>query len=73
MYVSTLSLSSDTPEGTRFHDRWLWATMWLLGLELLRRGVSDFNYWAISPAQERIFEMVSIRAVPSNMEAPGNW
>jgi hypothetical protein len=35
MYVSTLSLSSDTPEeGFWSHYRWLWATMWLLGIEL---------------------------------------
>jgi hypothetical protein len=32
---STLSLSSDTPaEGIRSHYKWLWATMWLLGIEL---------------------------------------
>jgi hypothetical protein len=32
MYVSTLSLSSDTPEEvTGSHYRWLWATMRLLG------------------------------------------
>ena len=45
-----------TPEeGTRSH-RWLWATMWLLGLELRMSGraASAVNLWAISPAQERI-------------------
>jgi hypothetical protein len=54
MYVSTLLLSSDTPEeGIGFHYRWLWATMWLLGFELrnFRRAVSALNRWAISPAQ----------------------
>ena len=31
VYVSTLLLSSGTPEeGVRSHYRWLWATMWLL-------------------------------------------
>jgi hypothetical protein len=36
MYVSTLLLSSDTPEdGIGFHYRWLWATMWFLGTELV--------------------------------------
>ena len=35
MYMSTLLLSSDTPEeGVRSHYRWLGATMWLLGIEL---------------------------------------
>jgi hypothetical protein len=35
MYVSTLSLSSDTPEkDIKSHYRWLLVTMWLLGIEL---------------------------------------
>jgi hypothetical protein len=38
-YMSTLYLSSDTPEeGIRSHYRWLWATMWLLGIELRTSG-----------------------------------
>jgi hypothetical protein len=44
--VCTLSLSSDTPEGgIRSHYRWLWATMWLLGIELRTSGraVSALN------------------------------
>ena len=54
LFVSTLSLSSDTPEeGVRPHYRWLWATMWLLGFELRTSGraVSALNHWAISPAR----------------------
>jgi hypothetical protein len=50
--VSTLSLSWDTPEeGIRSHYRWLWATMWLLGIEFRTSGrtVSTLNQWAISP------------------------
>jgi hypothetical protein len=36
MYMTTLSLSSDTPEeGLRSHYRWLGASMWLLGVEPL--------------------------------------
>ena len=58
MYVSTLELSSDTPEEgiIRPHYRWLWATMWLLGLELRASGraVSPLNCWAISPALSHI-------------------
>jgi len=53
MYVSTLQLSSDTPEeGIRSHYRWLWATLWLLGIELSTSGraVCAPNHWAISPA-----------------------
>jgi len=58
IYVSTLSLSSDTPEeGIRFCYRWLWSTMWLLGFELRTSGraVSALNHWAISPAPKDIF------------------
>ena len=53
MYMSTLLLSSDTPkEGVRSHYKWLWATMWLLGIELKTSGraVNALNHWAISPA-----------------------
>ena len=52
MYVCTLSLSPDTPEeGIQSHYKWLWATMWLLGIELrtFGRGVNVLNCWAISP------------------------
>jgi hypothetical protein len=55
MYVSTLSLSPDTPEeGTGSHYRCLWAAMWLLGIELRtsERIVSAFNHWAITPPPE---------------------
>jgi len=58
MYMSTLYPSSDTPrEGIRFHYRWLWATMWLLGIELRTSGraVSALNLWAISPALLLLF------------------
>jgi hypothetical protein len=51
--TSTLLLSSNTPEeGIRSHYRWLWATMWLLGIELRTsaRAVSVLNRWVISPA-----------------------
>jgi hypothetical protein len=42
VYISTVSLSSDTPEeGIGSHDRWLWATMWLLGIELRTSGRAD--------------------------------
>ena len=43
-------LSSE--EEVRFHYRWLWATMWLLGIELRSSGraVSALNHWAISIA-----------------------
>ena len=53
IYMSILSLSSDTPEeGIWSHYRWLWASMWLLGIELRTSGraVSASNCWAISPA-----------------------
>jgi len=59
MYMSTLVLSSDTPEeGIRSHYRWLWTTMWLLGFELRTSGraVSALNRWAISPAHVLILK-----------------
>lgn len=39
-----------TEEGIRFHYIWLWATTWLLGIELRISGrtTSAFNHWAIS-------------------------
>jgi hypothetical protein len=52
MYMSALLPSSDTPEeGIGSHYR-LWATMWLLGIELRTSGraVGALNCWAISPA-----------------------
>jgi hypothetical protein len=56
MYMSTPLLSSDIPgEGIRSHYRWLWAIMWLLGMELRTSGrtvVGALNHWAISPAPE---------------------
>ena len=39
IYMSTLSLSSDTPEEhIRSHYRWLWVIMWLLRIELRISG-----------------------------------
>ena len=39
-------------EGIKFHYRWLWATMWLLGIELKTSGraVGALNHWANSLA-----------------------
>jgi hypothetical protein len=56
--MRTLLLSWDTPkEGIRSHYRWLWATMWLLGIELRTSGraVSALNHWTISPAHNNAF------------------
>jgi hypothetical protein len=53
MYVCIYEYTPDTPqEGIRSHYRWLWATMWLLGIELMTSGraVSALNRWAFSPA-----------------------
>jgi hypothetical protein len=47
--------SSCTPEESiRSHHRWLWATMWLLRIELGTSGKasSALNLWAISPAPQ---------------------
>jgi hypothetical protein len=72
IYMSILSLSSDTPEeGVRSHYRWLWATMWLLGIELRTSGraVSVLNHWAISPATFIIFKCVCVRARGTNVSS----
>ena len=47
------NMFSCTPEeGIRSYYRWLWATMWLQGIEFRTswRTVSALNLWAISPA-----------------------
>ena len=48
LYMSTLLLSSDTPEeGIGSHYRWLGATMWVLGIELrtsAARAVGALNH-----------------------------
>jgi hypothetical protein len=61
MYVSTQLLSSDAPEeGIRSHDRQLWATLWLLGIELRtsRRAASTLNRWAISPSPQPVYRLL---------------
>ena len=48
----TVPVFTHTPEeGSRFHYRWLWVTLWLLRIELRTSGgaVNTFNHWAISP------------------------
>jgi hypothetical protein len=51
LYISTLELSSDTPEeGIRPYYGWLWAKMWLMGFELFGRAVSALTSRAIAPA-----------------------
>jgi hypothetical protein len=70
MYLSTLSLSSDTSEGgIQSHCRWMWATMWLLGIELRTSGraVSPLNHWATSLAYYATFETTKM---PQN---PHKW
>jgi hypothetical protein len=63
MYVSALSLSSDTSEeGVRSHYRWLWATMWLLGIELRTswRTVSALKSHLSSPHLEAFLILSSL-------------
>ena len=52
----TQCMSACRPEkSTKSRYRWLWATMWLLGIELgaFGRAVSALNRWAISPDLRR--------------------
>ena len=48
-------------EGTRSHYRWLWANMWLLGIELRSSGRAArlLNYWAVSPAPNQFFKIIT--------------
>jgi hypothetical protein len=58
IYLLFMLLSSNiTEEGIGSHYRWLWSTMWLLGIELRTSGraVSALNLWAISPAPNTCF------------------
>ena len=52
LWLHCSCLQTHQKRGIRSHYRWLWATMWLLGLELrtFGRAVSALNRWAISLA-----------------------
>jgi hypothetical protein len=52
MWVHCCYLQTHQKRALDPHYRWLWATMWLLGIELRTSGraVSVLNHWAISPA-----------------------
>ena len=52
VYEYTVSIFRHTREGIRSHCRWLWVTMWLLGIELRAAGraIIALYQWAISPA-----------------------
>ena len=53
MYMNITVAGFRPPEeGIGSHNKWLWATMWLLGIELRTSGrtVSALNRWAISPS-----------------------
>jgi hypothetical protein len=58
VYDSSICMYTCVPEeGIGSHYRWLWATMWLLGIELRTSGraVSAHNLWAISLAPIKDF------------------
>ena len=44
-------------DSIRSHYRWLWATIWLWGVELKTSGraVGTLNHWAISPSLTELF------------------
>jgi len=57
VFMHMSGLSSCAPEGgIRSHYRWLWAIIWLLGIELRSSGrsASALNHQAISPAPKKI-------------------
>jgi hypothetical protein len=48
-------------ESSRSQYRWLWATMWLLGIQCRTSGSADsaLNLWATSPAPDLFLEFIS--------------
>jgi hypothetical protein len=70
LYEYTVTLSDTPEESIGFHYRWLWATMWLLGIELRTsaRAVSALNCQAISPAPKFLLfwrlEVADLRPLP---------
>ena len=73
MFMSTLSFSSDTQEeGIKSNYRWLWATTWLLAIELRNSGraASAVNCWAISPSSiMKTFKQLKQRQKQSSKKA----
>ena len=57
IYYVKCSVCMPEEGGTRFWYRWLWAIMWLLGIELRtsRGAASTFYLWAVSPAPIHFF------------------
>ena len=76
IYISTLMLSSETPEeGFGSHYRWLWATIWLLEIEprATGRAASALNHWAISPVLYFSYHiMYDINLMPHALFARSN-
>ena len=56
MWVHCRCLQTHLKRALDPHYRWLWATMWWLGIELRTSGrtVSALYHWAISPAQDSV-------------------
>ena len=66
LYEYTVAVFRHIPEESiGSHYRWLWATMWLLEIELRTSGraVSALNLWAISPALFHTFLCEKIPAL----------
>jgi hypothetical protein len=83
MYASTLLCSSDTPEeGMGSQYRWLWANMWLLGIELRNSGRAISAVLTSEPSlqpitftvEEEISQLHTLvtcyHALPSVMDSP---
>ena len=58
LWCSACMYSCRLVKDTRSHYRWLWATMWLLRIELRTSGRADtaLNFWVISPALHLSFK-----------------
>jgi hypothetical protein len=66
--MSTLYLSPDTPEeGITIHYGWLWATRWLLGIELRTSGRAISALTAEPSFQPLLLNLISMATVLTNV------
>jgi hypothetical protein len=66
IYTSILILFSDTPyKHITSHYKWLWVTIWLLGIELKNpgRAFSALNRWANSSAPASLNKVLDLLSV----------
>ena len=65
IYKYTVPVFRQTRRGYQIPYRWLWATMWLLGIKLWTSGraVSALNRWAISAAKRAFYYLLLVFSI----------